>query len=153
MLILELMVYRYGLYLSQEKDHWGESIDGNALRRAVNDYSGELRQIKKQLGLDSMSREKSKGADSIPAYLENLRRRALEFGINRNKMMDKGIELSQQVIALVTLWNNCDEQERLEQRCTAEDVCTWLRDTYIPEFQAVDEAFRQGQQRFWIQEL
>ena len=150
MLILELMVYRWGLFLSMSKDYFGDPIDEQALRRSLNDYSGELRQLKKSIGLDKVSRDKERGDDSVPAYLERLRQRAKEFGINRNKMMDKGLELSQQLIALYTLYENCDEQERHEQQCGAEDILSWIRDVYIPEFQSVDEAFRKNHQTYWI---
>lgn len=149
-IILELLVYRYGLFISKQKDYFGDAVDENALRRIVGDFSGELRLIKKSLGMDKQAREKESGADSLPAYLDQLRIRAKAFGINRDNMTAKAIELGQQVIALWTLWHNCDEQERMEQRCTAEDIMNWIGDTYKPEFESVDKHFRETNQKMWI---
>lgn len=148
--IMELFVYRWGSFLAMGKDYYDDDVDEQALRKSINDWSGELRLVKKSLGMDKATRDKDSGDDSVPAYLERLRLRAKEFGINRNKMMDKGLVLSQQVIALATLYKNCDQQERLEQRCTAEDVCNWLLEVYIPEFQVVDSDFRKTSQTLWI---
>lgn len=153
MLILELFVFRYGLWLSRTKDYWEESVDEQRLQKSLHDMSGELRQLKKHLGVDKVSRDKERGDDSVPAYLEKLRQRAKKFGINREKMLDKGIELSQQLVALHTLHVNCDAQERIEQQCRAEDLVTWIGDVFVPEFQKVDEHFRANEQRLWIQEM
>lgn len=149
-IIMELLTYRYGQWLAKQKDYFDQGIDEQALRRSLNDTSSELRLIKKQLGMDKPSRDKERGDDSVPAYLEQLRRRAQEFGINREKMLDKGLELSQQLIAMWQLHVNCDEQERLENRCTAEDVIEWIGTTFKPEFEAVDAHFRENVQKYWI---
>jgi hypothetical protein len=149
--IMELLCYRWGKFLALGKDYFGDEVqDERELRKNLKEYAAELRQLKKSIGIDKATREKETGADSVPAYLEQLRIRAKEFGINRDKMQAKTIELGQQVIALVTLWDRCDEQEQIENRATANDVCEWLRDVFIPEFQAVDKAFREGHQKMWI---
>jgi hypothetical protein len=46
---------------------------------------------------------------------------------------------------------NCDAQERREQGCTVEDIMKWIIEKAIPEFQQIDEHFRQTQQRMWVQ--
>jgi hypothetical protein len=153
MIMFELLVYRYGIWVSRRLDYFDDPVDENQLRKSMNELSAELRQLKKSLGIDRISRDKERGEDSVPAYLENLRQRAKEFGINRNNMMDKGIVLSQQLIALHQLHRNCDALERVEQRCRAEDVMDWIATVYVPQFQAVDKKFRDGQQRYWIQDL
>jgi hypothetical protein len=151
--VKELFIHRWSLWISKQVDYFGGEVDEQALRKSINDYSGEVRQLKKALGMDKVTRDKEHGDDSVSSYLSNLKRRAMEFGINRNNMQAKTIELGQQVVALTTLHFNCDEDERLEQKCTATDIVGWLRDVFIPEFQAVDKAFREGQQKFWIQDI
>lgn len=153
MIMFELLVYRYGIWVSGRSDYFGDPVDENQLRKTMADLSGELRQLKKSLGIDKASRDKERGDDSVPMYLEKLRQRAKEFGINRNMMMDKGLILSQQLIALYQLYQNCDTQERIEQRCRPEDVMRWIGEVFMPEFQVVDKAFRENQQRYWVQEL
>lgn len=152
LLILELFVFRYGLWLSRTKDYWDEGIDEQRLQKSLHDMSGELRQLKKHLGIDKVSRDKERGDDSVPAYLERLQQRAKEFGISRENMLQKGIELSQQLIALYTLHKNCTPDEQIEQQCRAEDLVAWIGDCFVPQFQAVDEHFRSNVQRFWIQD-
>lgn len=152
-LILELFVFRYGLWLSRTKDYWDDPCDDQKLQKSLHDLSGELRQLKKHLGMDKVSRDRERGDDSVPAYLEKLRQRAKKFGVNREGMLDKGIELSQQLTALYTLHKNCDDQERIEQRCRAEDLIQWIGDVFVPEFEKVDEHFRVHEQSTWIQEM
>jgi hypothetical protein len=147
--LYELMIYRWGLWVSLQKDYFDEPVNEQSLRKSINDYSAELRQIKRSLGMDKASRDRERG-ESIPDYLDNLRKRALEFGVNRNKMMDKGIELAMQAISLAQLWANCTEDERIEQVCTGDDVAKWLFEHFTPEFMAVDKAFREGQQKYWV---
>jgi hypothetical protein len=112
--------------------------------------STELRQLKKQLGLDKATRDKEKGDDSIPNYLQNLLIRAREFGVMREKQLDKALELFQQLRALVTLYQNCDEVERRELNVTVDDLMEWMTTIAFPEFEAVDAYFREHQQRLWI---
>jgi hypothetical protein len=150
LMILELMVYRWGTWLSRQKDWWGDAVDDDKLSKQVNAYSTELRQLKKQLGLDKATRDKEKGDDSVPAYLASLLVRAREFGVMREKQLDKALELFQQLRALVTLYQNTDEVERREMHMTIEDVFEWMTTVAFPEFQAIDDYFREHQQRLWI---
>lgn len=149
----ELFQHRWSLWISKQVDYFGGEVDEQALRKSINDFSAEIRALKKALGMDKVTRDKEHGDDSVSAYLDSLRRRALEFGINRNKMAEKAVELGNQVIALAQLWKNCDNEERLENKCTAEDICNWIWDTFRIEFEAVDKAFREGQQKYWIKDM
>jgi hypothetical protein len=150
MLEMELLVHRWSLWLSRQKDYYGEPIDEKTLAQTVNSYSSELRLLKKNLGIDKVARDKQRGDDSVAVYLDNLRQRALEFGVMRNDQFDKAIELMQQLVALVTYHDNCDEIERIEQHVTQDDLMEWLRTVAIPEFEAIDEEFRTTKQKLWI---
>jgi hypothetical protein len=153
MLVLELMCYRWGVWLSRQKNWWGDSIDENETQKAFSQYSSELRQLKKLLGIDKMARDKQKGEDSVTAYLANLQIRAKEFGVMRESQLDKALELFHEMKALLTLNRNCDDQEKREMHVTDADVLEWLHDIAIPEFDSIDEYFRTHQQRTWIRAM
>jgi hypothetical protein len=150
MLVLELMCYRWGVWLSRQKNWWGDTIDENETSKVFKEYSNELRQLKKLLGIDKVARDKQKGEDSVSAYLANLQSRAKEFGVMRERQLDRALELFQELKALVTLNANTDAHEQREMHVTDADVLEWLRDIAVPEFDEVDAHFRTHQQRMWI---
>jgi hypothetical protein len=150
MLILELMVYRWGTWLSRQRDWWGDTIDDDKVQKSLNAYSTELRQLKKQLGLDKATRDREKGEDSVAAYIQNLQVRAREFGVMRENQLAKALELFQQLRALVQLHDNCDEIERREMHLTTGDVFEWMHEVAFPEFEAIDFYFREHQQKLWV---
>ena len=90
-----------------------------------------------------------RGEDSPAVFIERLLQRAKEFGIMRDDQLAKGIELSQQLIALWQLYTNCDEPERRDQKCTAEDVMDWIGSKFKQDFEAVDARFRENQ-KIWV---
>lgn len=146
----ELLLYRYQQWTQLEKDYFGESIDVVETNRAYKEKSAELRQIKKSLGIEKVAREKDQG-DSVAAYIENLRRRAHEFGIMRNEQAVKAITLWQELIALLTFHDKCTKEERKEQHIEIEDLIEWIRQV-IPEFEEIDTEFKKTTQKLWISE-
>lgn len=153
MLMVELLVFRYGLWLSRGRDYFDEPVDNQSLRKWMLEASRELRQIKTNLGIDKTTRDKSRGSDSVAAYLENLRRRAREFGVHREKQLAKALELTNELIGLITVNGNADDVEKRELGVTDNDVLEWIRNVYIPEFEVIDAHFRENQQRFWVRDL
>lgn len=153
MLIMELICFRWGTWISRQKDYWGDAVDMDQLQQSLKSHSTELRQLKKQLGIDKLARDRAKGEDSVPAYLNNLLRRAKEFGITRETQLGKALELFQDLQALVTLHNNCDEIERVENHVQISDIMSWLQEVAFPEFNAIDEYFREHQQQAWVRSL
>ncbi len=107
MLIFELLTFRYGLWLARGRDYFDETVESQSLRKTLIDMSGELRMIKTKLQIDKVSRDRNRGTDSVAAYLENLRRRAKEFGIHRDRQSAKAIELMNDIIAFLTVHDNC----------------------------------------------
>lgn len=152
MLNSELMVWRWQTWVSQEKDYWGDPVDVDALQKRVKESSTELRQLKASLGIDKVTRDKQRGEDSVSKYIENLKIRAKEFGINRERQLDKALELFQQLSALFTLHDNSTDDEQRELHVTIEDIKEWIRTTAIPEFNVVDAYFREHQQKTWIRD-
>lgn len=149
-LILELLVWRQGQWASQQKDYWDQPVDEREINRQIKDMSTELRQIKGALGIDKVTRDKMRGEDSVTKYLENLKIRAREFGVLRERQLAKALELFNELKAKVILFDNTTPDERRELGIAMEDVIAWLRDVAVPEYDAVDAHFRENEQRFWV---
>lgn len=148
----ELLVWRWMNWVTQQKDYWGDPVDEAGMAKTVKDMSTELRQLKGSLGIDKITRDRQRGEESVAAYITNLRIRAKEFGINREKMSAKAIELFQQLKAEITLHDNCTEDERKELGKTTPEILDWIRTVAIPEFDQIDAYFRENKQKFWIRE-
>lgn len=153
MLILELMCFRWGTWLSREKDYWGVPQDAKQLNDYINATSKELRLLKKQMGIDKLTRDREKGEDSVPVYINNLLARAKQFGVMREKQLAKALELFNQLKTLVTLHLNADEVERQEMHIQIDDILDWLVNIAFPEYDAIDAYFRENDQKFFIRKL
>lgn len=149
-LMMELLCFRWGNWISNQTDYWDEPVDLDALQRAFKEHSVELRQLKKQLGIDKAARDRTKGEDSTPVFLANLLARAKEFGVMREEQLAVALTLFNELKALVTLHLNSDDVERAEMHVEIDDILDWLVTTAFPEFDAVDEYFRKNQQKTWI---
>lgn len=153
MLLMELMCFRWGTWISQGYDYDLGPVDLDELQKAIRTHSGEVRMVKKQLEIDTVSRNRSRGEDSVSGYLSNLLARAKEFGVMRETQLARALNLFQEMKALLTLHLNCDAVERAEMHMELEDVLAWITDVAIPEFDAVDAHFRRHQQRLWVRSL
>lgn len=151
-ILMETLSWRWSSWLLKEVDYWGDPVDVKSLRDSLKDYSNELRQLKKMMSIDKAAREREKGESAVD-YLENLRIRAKEFGVMREKQLTVAITLFKELESLVTLYLNCNEKERQEQNIEQEDLIEWITKICIPEFQLVDEYFRNNQQKFWLRSI
>lgn len=149
MVTFEMFIHRWNLWLSKGKDYFNDDINAKQLADTIQSYSSELRQLKKALNIDKTSRDRQRGDDSVPAYLDALRQRAREFGYMRNEQFQHIIESFQRLTAYLTYHDNCTEKERVEQGITMDDVIVMLRET-IRDFNAIDEDFRKNKQSVWI---
>lgn len=148
-IMLETLSWRWGIWISQGHDYDGEPIEAAKYRTTIKDWSSENRQIKKQLGIDKSTRDSQRGEGSVYSYLIELRKRAKEFGIVREKQLDKALELTNELISLVQFHDNATEQERKEFDGEVEDIIEWIRTVYIPEFQQISEYFAHHQRKYW----
>lgn len=152
-LMLELLVWRWANWVSQQTDYWGEPVSEPAYARSLKETSAELRQLKAALGIDKVTRDKQRGEDSVAAYLQNLRERAKEFGVTREKQLDKALELFNQLKAMMTLHDNCTPDEQKEMGCTDLEVLDWIRTVCMREYDEIDTHFRANQQRYWVRAM
>jgi hypothetical protein len=153
MLLMELMCFRWGVWLSQGYSYDGAPIDASEIEKSLKNHSAEVRQIKTALDITKRARDKAKGEDSVPVYITNLLARAKEFAVFRETQLAKALELFNQLKALITLYQNCDDLERAEMHMQLEDVFEWVVSVAIPEYDAIDAYFRAHQQRFWVRTL
>lgn len=151
-LMLEFQIYRVNRWLSRRADYEGKAIDETKLRAQMTEMSRELRGVKKQLGIDKPTRDKTSGQGSPAQRIASVMARAKAFGIHRENQLDKALELSFQVIALVTYHRNANPEERRTRHIEADDVIEWLWTVYKPGFEEVDAYFREHVQRFWIRD-
>jgi hypothetical protein len=153
LIILEVLHWRYSRWVAEQQDYWGEPVPEQAIGRQMNDISKEARALRQSLNIDKASRDKARQEAEVAEYIENLRIRAKEFGVHREEQLGNALQLMNEIIAQVTLWDNCNDAERRRQHCTSDEVLAWMRDDVGPRYEAVDEHFRQNQQRFWVREL
>ncbi len=149
-LVWELLVHRWGIYVGQGSDYDGEAIDPNSFSRDLDKKSSELRMLKKLVGLDKVTRDKQKGEGSLHLYIQQLLVRAKEFGINREQQLDKALELVNELIGMVTFFRNSTQGERKEFAHTEQDILDWIWDVLRPEYEAIDAEFRERSQKFWV---
>jgi hypothetical protein len=149
---LELLSYRYASWMLQGGvDYDGQFIDDKAIRDHKQKIDQEIRLVKASMGMDRKGRVESE-QQSTAEYLKNLLRRAQEFGIHRDHQIAKSIDLMNEVSKLVGLHDRSDEEEKHHLGVSAEQILAWLRDVALPEYRAIDDAFR-ANQRLWIQDV
>ena len=147
----ELLIHRWNMWLSQGRNYYDEDINTKQFADMVQDASREVRQLKKSLGLDKPTRDRTHGDDSISALWDNLKRRAREFGYARNEQAIAAVTSFQRIKAIIQFHDNCDDQERKENACELADVVEVVR-SEVAKFDEIDERFRHGQQAMWIRE-
>jgi hypothetical protein len=149
LITFELLTHRWSLWLSRGQDYYGEDINFKQVADLMNDYVTQCRMLKKQLGLDKVTRDRTAGDDSVPAFWDDLKRRALEFAVFRSEQCNKAIEGMMRMKAMLQFYDNCTEMERKENRCEQKDLVEVLREVIIA-FDQIDENFRRQRQKFWI---
>lgn len=150
-LLMETMINRWSTWMSRGFDYMQARVDERQIQKSISDYSKELRQVKKALGIDKATRDKDK-QDSVGDYIETLLRRAREFGVHRNQQYEKAVTLIYEVKAMVRMYDKCDEEERNELDLSPESIMEWIRTNMVEEWDEIDEAFRENQ-KAWIREM
>ena len=152
-LFYELQMHRLSHWAATGTDYDGIPVDAAQMRRAIKEYGDSLSKVKNDLGMTKSQRDKEKEQDT-GAYLVRLKRRAREFGIHRETQLRKALQLMNDLSYIVGSFDRSDQVERDKLGFSTEhEILEWIRETMLPEFLAVDDHFRQKQQRFWLQEL
>lgn len=150
-ILFEVMIYRWSLWLTQGFDYMHSRIDENALRGYIKDYSTELRLLKQTLGIDKATRDKEKG-ESLADYTASLLQRAKEFGYHRNQQYEIVVTKFYEMCAMIKTYDRCDEEERALLDLTQESILEWVRTNVIEPFDEHAESFRK-EQAIWIRSM
>lgn len=151
LLMLEVLSYRWGLWMAQGFDYQGSRVEEKQLKDNIKEYSAELRQVKVSLGIDKSTRDKEKG-ESLSDFTDKLLKRAKEFGYHRNEQYEIVVTKMYELRSMVMTWDRCDEEERRLLDLSEKSILEWIRDKVIGDFDEHAEAFRKNQ-AIWIQEL
>lgn len=148
---LELLSYRYTAWLIRGSDYDNLKFAEKDVRDHKVKVDKEIRDLKKSLGMDRKNRFESE-QQSTAEYLNNLLRRAKEFGVHRNSQVAKSMDLFNDLKTMIGLHDRTDEEERRHLGVDTEQILDWIRNQAIPEYDEIDNAFRK-EQRYWIQEV
>lgn len=148
---LEMQSYRYSRWLLSGVDYDGKTFDEKRVTDHKTQIDREIRMIKKSMALDRKGRTESV-SESVSDYLKNLLQRAEEFGIHRDNQIAKAIDLFNDLKSLIGQHDRMDEEERRELKVNVEDIMNWIRNVAIPEYDKIDDAFRENQ-KLWIGEV
>lgn len=151
LVMFELMVHRWSMWVSKGKDYYDEEISVGSYAGMVENYSKEIRLLKKALGVDKTTRDRVSGDDSVPARWANILQRAKEFGYMRNRQALQAIESMHRIASLVTVHKNMDEKERAEFGFELTDILEVIEEE-VATYKVIDEDFRHNVQRYWIQD-
>lgn len=148
----ETLCYRWNHWMTKGTDYDGDEVDEIELTKRIKEFSAEIRQIKKSLGIDAVARQKASGDGSVPQYWQQLVQRAEAFGIHRNNQAAKLQELGNQIIALAVFSRNCTEDEQRRFQVTPDQVLDWILEVYKPEYEQLDYDFQINEQSMWIRD-
>jgi len=150
LLVHELLDFRYSTQLASGKNYDGLFLNYAAEEQLRQNKLAEAKVIgdlKRGLALTRASRDASQG--STADYIADLLKRAKEFGINRDNQIVKAIVLANELKSIVETFDRSNVAEkRVVGFETVDDIVQWVRDKFIPEFDAVDLAFRENQ-KLW----
>ncbi len=155
LLFLELMSYRWMLWLSSGYDYDGDPISGateEQLRKNLKESAPSISMVKNDLGLTKSARDKDK-ADSVGNYIMDLKRRAKQLGVHRQRQVDVAMTLFNEMRSIIGTFDRSNELERRKTGIESdEDIVDWIRSVAIPRFEAIDEHFRNSPdgQRYWV---
>lgn len=151
LLFQELLDYRWTVQLGK-----GKSYDDYDLapaieeqyRRNKNDAAKVIAQIKNDLGMTRAVRDSQ--MDSPADFVKNLLIRAKEFGVHRNKQVIEALVLFNRLKSIVGTFDRSNAVERTKVGIETEaDIVDWIRTEAIPQFDAIDDAWRSGTQKYW----
>lgn len=151
LVIFELMVHRWSMWVSKGRDYWDEEIAVRSYSEMVENYSKEVRLLKKALGVDKTTRDRVSGDDSVAARWAKVLQRAKEFGYMRNAQAVQAIESMHRVASIITVHRNMDETERREFGFELDDIVDVI-DEEVAKYREIDEKFRFDVQQYWIRD-
>lgn len=156
LILFEVQVFRWQSHMASGRDYDNvdlEPAEEVNLRRAIKDTEVMISQLQNDLALTKVQRDKAGSAESVADYLINLKQRAKEHGIRRDKEIGKAIELINELFSIVGSYQRSNANERSKLGFdTPEEILEWITDVMRPQYEAIDAAHRQNQ-KMWIRTL
>ena len=152
LLFLELLMFRWSNFLSSGRDYDGflAPSQEDGIRKSIKETAPLISQIKNDLGLTYSQRTKEQ-AESVGAYITELKIRAKEHGIRREKQLTKALCLIEDLSSLIGTYDRSNKLERSKIGLESDaDILDWIRTSMLPDYREVDEYFRSSSQRFWV---
>lgn len=151
LLAMELLSYRYSVWLIRETDYDGNQYDDKVVRGSKDLIDKSIISVKSHLGIGRKNRVESE-QESTADYISNLLQRAGEFGMHRDAQNARIMNLFMDLKTLIGLHDRSDDEERTHNHVHMEDIMEWIREVAIPEFAELDDHFRVNQ-RMWQKDL
>lgn len=156
LLFLELLCHRATVWLSSGRNYNNEiltPVETNECRKVLRENSPLISTIKNDLGMTKSQRDREQ-YESVGKYIQDLKARAREHGVKREKELTKAICLLKELFALVGAYDRSDEVERQKLGLESEaEILDFVRKRMKPEFDRIDEYFRQNHQKFWVKTI
>lgn len=151
LLFQELLDFRWTTWLSNGRDRDGQYMTPSLedqIRRNKNEASKAISLLKNDLGMTRLQRDAEN--DSFAAWFAKVSKRAKEFGVHRNNQVIEALKLFNELKSNVGAFDRSNELERQKLGFETEaDLVEWVRTVAIPRFDAIDDAWRSGSQRYW----
>jgi hypothetical protein len=154
LLVHELLIYRWTTWIASGTDYDGHLIDEQDLQRNIKLYSSAVTDIKESMGLTKKARDAAADKGTLADYIANLKQRAKVFGVHREKQLVKALSLFEELSTVVGSFLRSDAEERAKLGFESEaEIVDWIANTMLPEYRAIDEHFRQNEQRYWVKDV
>ena len=155
LLFMELLVFRWTGWLSSGRDYDGllSPNQEDSLRKNLKEMSPSISSVKNDLGLTKSQRDKE-AFESVGQYLVDLKARAKEHGVRREKQLTAAICLTKELFSLVGTYDRSNALERSKIGLESEaDIVDWIRGHMKPTFDEIDLHFQVNQQKFWVRKV
>lgn len=154
LLILELQLFRWTMYIASGRDYDGRLIDEDLVRKQIKEVADSITKVKNSLGLDKAARDKALNEGNFHEWFTEATRRAKLFGVHRVKQLNQALALFNEISATVGAFTRSNEDERVKLGFRDEAaIVNWIRDDVLPRYHEVDEFFTNNEQALWKRDL
>lgn len=149
-LLIELMLFRWGNWLAAGNDYDGFEVDEDKLRMQLRQFNDQLTKVKDSMGLSKRVRDAATAEGNFTVFLQDLKMRAREFGLHRDNQLQKALALMNDISAVIGVYRRSDKEEREKIGFPDEaSIIAWIEAEILPAFHSLDEHFRRNTQRMW----
>lgn len=154
LLILELQLFRWTLYIAAGRDYAGIRIDEDLVRKQIKEVADSITKVKNSLGLDKAARDKALNEGNFHEWFVDATRRAKAFGVHRQNQLNQALALFNEISSTIGAFTRSNEEERIKLGYRDEaSIVTWIRDDVLPRYHEVDEHFANNEQSMWKRDL